>query len=159
MIRSILATAVLTLCLSLPALAQPPMGPGMMGNQPMGPQMMNQQASAAIPNLVGAWEAGNFHLHHKVHGFIKAEGKTAKLVVLKQEGRVFHGTVEWGDKAPGKDTFSGVIDKDNVSFYLAGHTEGLRLGKMEGPDAFTFYYVVPGGSNPRAGYVEYKRMK
>ena len=158
MIRSILTAAVLTLCLSLPALAQPPMGPGMTGNQPMGSQMMGQPP-AAIPNLVGIWEAKNFQLHHKIHGFIKAEGKTAKLVVTTQEGRVFHGTVEWGDKAPGKDNFSGVIDKDNVSFYLAGHTEGLRLGKMEGPDAFTFYYVVPGGANPRAGYVEYKRVK
>jgi hypothetical protein len=143
MIRSILFAAILTLCLSLPAMAQ-----------------MNQQAPAATPNLVGTWEAGTFHLHHKATGFIKAEGsKTARLVVTAQEGRVFHGTIEWGGKAPGKDTFSGVIDKDNVNFYLAGHTEGLRLGKMDGPDAFTFYYVVPGGPNPRAGYVEYKRVK
>ncbi|MBI4803960.1 MAG: hypothetical protein HY795_01855 [Desulfovibrio sp.] len=131
-----------------------------MAQTSMAPQKLNQQAQAAVPNLVGTWEAGPFHLHHKSTGFIKAEGeKTARLVVTAQEGRVFHGTIEWGGKAPGKDSFSGVIDKDNVSFYLAGHAEGLRLGKMEGANAFTFYYVVPGGANPRAGYVEYKRVK
>ncbi|GFK92278.1 hypothetical protein NNJEOMEG_00100 [Fundidesulfovibrio magnetotacticus] len=135
----LLATAALfALLLAAPALAQQP-GP--------------------IPNLVGTWEAGPFELHHKSHGFIMNKGQSAKLVVTAQEGRVFHGSVEWGNKAPGKDTFSGVIDKDNVTFYLAGHEEGLRLGKLDGPDAFTFYYLVPGGKNPRAGFVEYKRKK
>ncbi|WP_243359363.1 hypothetical protein [Fundidesulfovibrio terrae] len=158
MLKAVIA-ALLTVFLALPALAQQQMGPQMMGNQPMGSQMMNRQTPGPIPNLVGAWEAGDFQLHHKTHGFIKAEGNTAKLVVTAQEGRVFHGTVEWGGKNAGKDSFSGVIDKDNTTFYLAGHTEGLRLGKMEGPDAFTFYYLVPGGVSPRAGYVEYKRAK
>lgn len=158
MLRSAILALFMTCLLAVGAQAQPPqgqpMGPGMMGNQPM----MAPHA-ATVPNLVGTWQAGVFQLHHKTHGYIKNDGKTATLVVKEQNGRVFHGTVEWGDKAPGKDTFSGVIDKDNVTFYLAGHTEGLRIGKMEGPDAFTFYYVVPGGTSPRAGYVDYKRAK
>jgi hypothetical protein len=62
-------------------------------------------------------------------------------------------------KSPGKDTFSGVIDKNGVTFYVAGHTDALRLGKMNGPDAFTLYIVAPGGSNPRAGFAEFKRVK
>ena len=134
-------TALFAICLlAVTALAQPPQAP-------------------AIPNLKGTWQAGEFQLHHKVHGYIKEQDKQTILVVTEQNGRVFHGSVTWGGKAPGKDTFSGVIDKDNVSFYLAGHMEGMRIGKMEGPDAFTFYYVVPGGQNPRAGYVDYKRAK
>ena len=140
MLRAIVITLSLTFLLAASALAQP--------SQP-----------AAIPNLVGKWEAGPFTLHHKAHGFIKEEGKSATLVVHEQNGRVFHGAVEWGGKAPGKETFSGVIDKDNVNLYIAGHGEGLRLGKMEGPDAFTYYYIVPGGANPRAGLVDYKRVK
>ncbi len=160
MLRTALAAVFLTCIFTTLVLAQQPMGPAMMdGKQPMGQQMMNQQPSGVIPNLVGVWEGGPFQLHHKVHGFIKSDGISAKLVVQQQEGRVFHGTVEWGGKAPGKDSFSGVIEKDNVTFYLAGHIEGIRFGRMEGPDAFTFYYVVPGGVNPRAGYVEYKRVK
>jgi len=137
-----------------PPQGQPPMGPGMMGAQPrMSPR------AAAVPNLVGVWQAGEFRLHHKAQGFIKNEGQSATLVIKEQDGRVFHGSVEWGGKAPGKDTFSGVINKDNVTFYLAGHLEGMRIGNMEGQDAFTLYYIVPGGPNPRAGYVEYKRAK
>ncbi len=177
MLRTII-TALFAICLlAVTALAQPPqapaqtpMGPGMMGTQPqgappmepaamMGSQPMPGHNAQAIPYMVGTWQAGGFHLHHKVHGFIKDDGKQTTFVVKEQNGRVFHGSVAWSGKAPGKDTFSGVIDKDNVTFYLAGHMEGLRIGKMEGPDAFTFYYVVPGGKNPRAGYVDYKRAK
>ena len=160
MFRTIALAICMTCLLAVSALAQQPqtqpMGPGMMGAQPGSP-MMNGQA-AAIPNLVGTWQADSFQLHHKTQGFIK-DTVTATLVVKEQNGRVFHGTVEWAGKATGKDSFSGVIDKDNVSFYLAGHAEGLRICKMEGPDAFTYYYIVPGGANPRAGFVEYKRMK
>ncbi len=154
--KTIMTMLAVVLFLSAPAIAQQPMGPGMMHQGQTGPGMM---AAAPVPNLVGTWAAGPFHLHHKIHGFIEQREQGATLVVVEQKDRVFHGHVEWGGKAPGKDTFSGVIDKDNVTFYLAGHTEGLRIGKMEGPDAFTFYYVVPGGPNPRAGYVEYRRAK
>ena len=73
---------------------------------------------------------------------------------------MFHGIVEWShSKASDKTAFSGVIDKDGVTFYVAGHTEGLRIGKMEGPDAFTLYFLVPGGDNPRAGLAEFTRVK
>lgn len=114
---------------------------------------------AKIPNLVGDWSAGKSDLHHGKQGFINIEPTSAKLTVTDQKGRVFHGVVEWYGKAPGKDTFSGVIDKDNVTFYMAGHSDAVRIGKMEGPDAFTFYFLHAGGPNPRAGYVEYKRVK
>jgi hypothetical protein len=117
------------------------------------------QDAKAIPDLKGTWEAAS-QMHHKVHGHKKDQGKTSKIVVLSQEGRVFHGTVGWNtEKVPGKDSFSGVIDKDGVTFYVAGHTDGIRIGKLEGPDAFTFYILHPGGTNPRAGFAEFKRVK
>ena len=57
----------------------------------------------------------------------------------------------------GSDNFSGVIAKDNKTIYIAGHAEGLRIGTIEGPDAMTIYFVVPGGAEPRAGYADLKR--
>ena len=116
------------------------------------------QGANTIPNLMGKWE-GASQMHHKALGHLKAEAKPAEVVVLSQEGRVFHGVAHWSNKSPGKDTFSGVIDKDGVTFYVAGHTEGIRIGKLEGPDAFTFYILQPGGPNPRAGFAEFKRVK
>ena len=117
------------------------------------------QDAKAIPDLKGTWEAAG-QMHHKVHGHKKDQGKVSKMVVLSQEGRVFHGTVAWKtEKVPGQDSFSGVIDKDGVTFYVAGHTDGIRIGKIEGPDAFTFYILQPGGANPRAGFAEFKRVK
>lgn len=111
-----------------------------------------------IPDLKGKWEATS-QMHFQKHGH-QTSDKKAELLVLSQEGRVFHGTVGWSTRpSPGKDTFSGVIDKDGVTFYAAGHSDGLRIGKMEGPDAFTLYIVVPGGANPRAGFAEFKRVK
>jgi len=82
------------------------------------------QDASNIPNLKGTW-AGTSHMHHKVHGHLKPEGKSAELVVLSQEGRVFHGRVGWSNKAPGKDTFSGVIDKDGVKHL--GNLVGSQL--------------------------------
>jgi hypothetical protein len=116
------------------------------------------QNASNIPDLKGTW-TGPSQMHHKVHGHMKAEGSSTELVVLSQEGRVFHGRVGWTNKSPGKDTFSGVIDKDGVTFYVAGHSEGVRIGKLEGPDAFTLYVLQPGGKNPRAGLAEFKRVK
>jgi hypothetical protein len=114
---------------------------------------------AAIPNLKGTWKGQAFGLHHSKHGYVKESGESAKLTIDEQQGRLFHGTVEWGGKTPGKDSFSGVIDKDNVTFYMAGHVDGIRIGKLDGPDALTFYYLAHGPQDARAGYVEYKRLK
>ena len=116
------------------------------------------QDSKSIPNLKGTWESTS-QLHFKEHGHVYSEGKAGKLEILSQEGRVIHGAIEWNHKQSGKDTFSGVIDKDGVTFYLAGHKEGIRIGKLEGPDAFTLYILIPGGATPRAGLAEYKRVK
>ena len=95
------------------------------------------QDAKAIPDLKGQWE-GVGEMHHKVHGHVKHDSKMTTMTVLSQEGRVFHGTLDWANKkAPGKDGFSGVIDKDGV----------------------TLYVLTPGGANPRAGFADYKRVK
>lgn len=111
-----------------------------------------------VPQLTGTWEATGYFMHDAKNGFTTASGKTATMVIREQKGRVFAGEVTWTGKVSGKDTFSGVIDKDGDNFYFVGHGDGLRLGKLEGPDALVFYYLAPGGNNPRAGYVEYRRV-
>ncbi len=118
------------------------------------------QDAKSIPDLKGTWE-GTGEMHHKLYGHVKHDNKLmTNMVVLSQEGRVFHGTLDWANKkAPGKDEFSGVIDKDGVTLYMAGHAEGIRIGKLDGPDALTIYILAPGGANPRAGFADYKRVK
>jgi len=117
------------------------------------------QDAKAIPDLKGTWE-GTAHLHHKLHGHVKDDTKTNHLVIESQEGRVIHGTGSWANKKiSGKTVISGVIDKDGVTLYMAGHSEGTIIGKLDGPDALTLYVLAPGGANPRAGFVEFKRVK
>ena len=82
--KAILTALAAVLLLALPALAQQPAG------------------QASPPNLTGTWKAGPFHLHHKTHGFVQNRDQAATLVVTEQQGRVFHGRVEWGGKAPGQ---------------------------------------------------------
>ncbi len=117
------------------------------------------QDAKTIPDLKGTWE-GAAHLHHKLHGHVKDDTKTNNLVFESQEGRVIHGTVGWANKkVSGKNAISGVIDKDGVTLYMVGHTEATIIGKLDGPDALTLYVLVPGGANPRAGFIEFKRVK
>ncbi len=137
MFKPLIATAFAA-CLMLPAFAQD---------------------AKAIPDLKGTWE-GAGETHHKVHGYVKHDTKMANMVVLSQEGRVFHGTLGWADKKPpGKDEFSGIIDKDGVTLYMAGHVDGMRIGKLDGPNALTLYFLIPGGADPRAGFADLKRVK
>ena len=123
------------------------------------PAVSAQAQSQGIPQLVGTWEAAGFAMHDTKNGFVTGDKQSATLVVKEQHGRVFSGEVSWTGKVTGKDTFSGVIDKNGEEFYFVGHKDALRLGKLEGPDAMVFYYLSPGGDNPRAGYVEYKRKQ
>lgn len=66
--------------------------------------------------------------------------------------------VSWShDSHSGSDDFSGVIAKNNVTVYIAGHSEGMRIGHLDGPGEMTVYFVVPGGEQPRAGFAELSR--
>ncbi|BAH77093.1 hypothetical protein [Solidesulfovibrio magneticus] len=123
------------------------------------PAVSAQAQSQGIPQLVGTWETAGFAMHDTKNGFVTGDKQSATLVIKEQHGRVFSGEVSWTGKVTGKDTISGVIDKNGEEFYFVGHKDALRLGKLEGPDAMVFYYLSSGGDNPRAGYVEYKRKQ
>ena len=118
-------------------------------------------AQEAIPNLEGTWDVVASEFHVKGKDFLGA-GTKAVWKFSKQNGRVIHGLVEWsvqGKSHEGKDSFSGIIAKDNKTIYIAGHGEGMRIGSIEGKDQITMYFIVPGGKEPRAGFAELKRVK
>ncbi|MFH1059891.1 MAG: hypothetical protein V1797_14600 [Pseudomonadota bacterium] len=118
-------------------------------------------AQEAIPNLEGTWHVATSEFHVKGKDFL-GSGTSAVWKFDKQQGRIIHGSVEWdvkGKSHKGKDRFSGVIAKDNKTIYIAGHGEGVRIGHLEGADAITMYFIVPGGAEPRAGFAELKRAK
>ncbi|MBU1172291.1 MAG: hypothetical protein KKD44_22260 [Proteobacteria bacterium] len=137
MIKNILLIIIMTTVLSVNAMAQD---------------------DRKIPDLKGAWE-GTAQMHYKEHGHMKPEGKVTELVVESQEGQMFHGHHSWKHKISGKDTFSGVIDNDGITFYMVGHEEGIYIGKFENADTFTLYILKPSGKSPRAGLASYKRVK
>ena len=115
--------------------------------------------ATTFPNLVGEWE-GRAQYHSGLHGHVTPEpGITTPLVITSQEGPVIAGFVSWNDKHEGRDDFSGVFDMDGETFYLAGHNAGVRICKMDGPDKFIYYFMIPGTDNPAAGYAIYTRVK
>ena len=118
-------------------------------------------AQEQIPYLVGTWKATITEVHVKGKDFLSESGVTT-FHVLEQKGRILHGTKEWsfaGNNHKGSDRFSGVIAKDNKTIYIAGHEEGVRIGHIDGQDAITIYFIIPGRSQPRAGYSELTRVK
>lgn len=115
----------------------------------------------AIPDLTGTWNVAASAFHVKGKGLID-EGVIGVWKFEEQKGRIFHGVVEWdvkGKAHKGSDAFSGVIAKDDKTVYIAGHSEGLRIGSIDGPDSITMYFIVPGGPQPRAGFAELTRAK
>ena len=118
-------------------------------------------AQDAIPNLKGTWNVAASEFHVKGKGLL-GEGAIGVWKFEEQKGRIFHGVVEWdvkGKSHKGSDGFSGVIAKDNKTLYIAGHSEGLRIGNIDGPDSMTMYFIIPGGAEPRAGFAELERVK
>lgn len=91
-------------------------------------------AESGIPNLVGTWsikaEGGvstkNGVTAAKTHHNGEFSTLNAELVITKQQGRVFHGTLT-SPKAT--TSFVGIIGKDNKSVYTAGET-GFADGKI-----------------------------
>ena len=101
-------------------------------------------AESSIPNLVGTWtiqaegavvsksdEAGVFTHHSGNFSSINA-----KLVITKQEGRVFHGTFTSKKMS---ETFAGVIGMDNKTFYLVDQ-DGISDGMIIDNDNATCVY-------------------
>ncbi|THB64709.1 MAG: hypothetical protein D6E12_14325 [Desulfovibrio sp.] len=112
-----------------------------------------------FPSLVGEWQ-GRAQYHSKLHGHVTPEpGVYTPLTIATQEGGVFSGYLSWNDAHVGQDDFSGVFDMDGQTFYTAGHVSGIRIGKMQGPDTFILYFLIPGTENPCAGFVTYTRVE
>jgi hypothetical protein len=115
-------------------------------------------AGEEIPKLEGVWKVTRTEFHVKGKDHLGASTKAQWK--FSQKGRLVNGEISWEEKGhSGSDHFSGVISKDGKTVYTAGHKEGVRILNIEGPDAMTVYFVVPGGAEPRAGYAELARVK
>jgi hypothetical protein len=53
-----------------------------------------------------------------------------------------------------KERFAGVTTKDNKTFYMADHIDGLKFGNNESGDKSTTYYIESGGEISKAGRLE-----
>jgi len=96
-------------------------------------------ADEHVPSLVGRW-IGTCNMHHKQLGF--TENKL-EYVVEEQRGRVFKGyktLIMLHDKSNRKEGIAGVITKDNKTFYIANHIDGLEFGNIDSKNELTIYY-------------------
>ncbi len=114
-------------------------------------------AADSVPNLVGTWNAVAT-MHHKQKGF--TENKLV-YVIEEQQGRIFKGyktLTLLHNKSKLKEGFAGVIKKDNKTFYIADHIDGIEFGEIDSPRELTIYYVDPGGEISKAAIVELKKQ-
>ncbi len=120
-------------------------------------------AGSAVPNMVGTWivkaEGGvlvkGSAAGAKTHYTGEFSTFTAEVVVTKQQGRVFHGTL----KSP-KTTESliGVIGFDNKSFYCADE-DGIMDGRILNKDKMESVYRHVTASDTAIGVATWTRKK
>ncbi|MFP4498392.1 MAG: hypothetical protein ACLFQV_09305 [Vulcanimicrobiota bacterium] len=114
-------------------------------------------AQENIPNLVGHWH-GKSMMHFENRGFGQGE-QMSKLVIKKQEGRVFHGTKIWvSNDMEMHENFSGVIGIHNKKFYAAGHVDGLIMGDILAENKIVAYYVED-GENAKVIMIEFNKAQ
>lgn len=114
-------------------------------------------AADSVPNLVGTW-AGKVTMHHKQAGF--TENKV-EYVIDEQRGSIFKGYKTLTlihNKSKWKEGFAGVIKKDNKTFYIADHIDGIEFGEIDSPKELTIYHIDAGGEISKAGIVELKKQ-
>jgi hypothetical protein len=106
-----------------------------------------------VPNIVGTW-TGKCKMHHRQLGFTEND---LTYVVEEQQGRVFKGYKTLTlvhNKEKRKETFAGVITKDNKTFYIADHIDGIEFGHIETGEMLTIYYVEAETDIAKAGIIE-----
>ena len=109
-----------------------------------------------VPNLVGTW-VGKGKMHHRQLGFTEND---LIYVVEEQQGRIFKGykiLTLLHNKEKRIEPFSGVITKDNKTFYIADYIDGMEFGHIETGEMLTIYYIEPATDIAKAGIIELTR--
>ena len=101
--------------------------------------------SSEFPDLVGTW-TGNSVGHYMVDGFTNETAFNYEFIVTEQQGPVFTGTLyETGIHGNVSYGFSGVLDHDMKTLYIADHDKGYNTGHLISADEMELILLVDGG--------------
>ncbi|MFH0968366.1 MAG: hypothetical protein V1862_11855 [Methanobacteriota archaeon] len=97
-------------------------------------------AESTNPDLVGTWTGVSSGYYERDDlMFNETEGLTYTLTIPEQQGRVFKGSLEAsGDNFQANYTFSGIIDHDMTTIYLAEKGTGMDIGYIVSPTEMEF---------------------
>lgn len=100
--------------------------------------------SSEIPDLVGKW-TGNSIGHYAEEGFINETVFSYEFVVTEQQGPAFTGNLyETGIHGNASYGFSGVIDHDMKTLYIADYDKGYNTGHLISADEMELILLVDG---------------
>ena len=91
--------------------------------------------SPGYPDLVGTWTGLSSGYYEKMDMlFNETDGLTYAMTIPEQQGRIFKGSIEVsGEDFQANYTFSGIIDHDMSTFYLAEKDTGMDIGHIISP--------------------------
>lgn len=91
--------------------------------------------STEYPDLVGTWTGVSSGYYAKMDMiFNESDGLPYTMIIPEQQGRVFKGSLEaFGEHFQANYTFSGIIDNDMTTFYLAENGTGMDIGHIISP--------------------------
>jgi len=96
--------------------------------------------STEYPDLVGIWTGVSSGYYEKVDLlFNETQGLPYTMNISEQQGRVFKGSLEAsGEDFKANYTFSGIIDHDMTTIYLAEKGTGMDIGHIISPTEIEF---------------------
>ena len=96
--------------------------------------------STEYPDLVGTWtgvSSGYFQGEGML--FNETQGLPYTMTIPEQQGRVFKGSLETSSEHfQGNYTFSGIIDHDKTTIYVAEKGTGVDIGHIVSPTEIEF---------------------
>ncbi|PWR70031.1 hypothetical protein [Methanospirillum lacunae] len=96
--------------------------------------------SPEYPNLVGTWTGVSSGYYEKMDRiFNETQGLPYTMTIPEQQGRIFKGSLNaTGEKFTANYTFSGIIDHDMTTIYLAEKGTGMDIGHIVSPNEIEF---------------------
>ena len=91
--------------------------------------------STDFPDLVGTWTGVSSGYYEKMDMFFnETNGLNYTMIIPHQQGRVLTGTIEAnGEHFQANYTFSGIIDHDMTTIYMAEKGTGMDIAHIISP--------------------------
>jgi hypothetical protein len=106
----------------------------------------------AVPDLVGEWSC-TMTGHIEGQGYVEVnQTGVLNISITEQIDRHFRGNITTLYKNGTKtiEGFSGIIDSDNTTLYIAEYDKGYAIGKMISNDSIEYFYLEDGDANNQA---------